>query len=1501
MRFCAEIEDNTSLAREYHKQVESIKDWYKKAYDKYSKLLVSEVMLLSTEYDDTLFPDTSVFDLDFHFSAKLSYFSISDALVKLILSMFSYGPSDDFFDKYEIESREIKARNSGLRNPSWVRDQSNELVLSEILARVLRVENKTVTFDLSELLSDRSSRNTLTHRAKAEFYKSAIRSYNNIRNMLVFIEPDYEDILSPIRSNSWLSYDEFMAKPQAVDFSSATNVLVVGAVHDISNKQKEILANLAWDMVIDLDGYSDCGGLLSFVHHAHIQREILYGVNANNKHIILQGSTLWYRCGEYLSQKSIPDQITIPSYVRFHSDALGNKYDKPIRQNKHTTEIFENILEKANNLHRTVRIVALIDDNWIIQSLIEAEINLKADDYFITWVGMSAWTRDNCLQCFGGDEEDMNDHFRRFQQPIQSAYEMFEQYGGQWPTRSTVVQSYRLPSSDGDVTLSQNTYNNLRVYFNPLYDGCEVDEELDSEAARDAFYHGNLASWNTIAFQHAVLLKPQEEFKRMCDMIKSLLGTRQENGDNRLFFIKHKPGIGGTTLARQLAWELHKDYPVLEVHSYDSPGLIKQIEILYDSVVGKQPVVLISDDTFPFIDSLCEDIRRLERRCILIVACREDNALIAQYSKIVSVHFNGITDHGIQVLRDRYRNASNLPESDLKEKDNHFPSDFTDQMMKTPFIIGLYYLEKDFNISSYVRKALACCRGRRYEDFVAFLALCDRYGLKTIPASYTRAWFSSTQNLITSIPGIDSVISLARDKVNVDIYQFKHYLLADEFLKQYAEKRFSSKDNVRDAVYYLAEELISITTVGIGRNYFHREELTLLIKLLIQNKKDSSQVYSDLMMDVAFPEYQRLLLQKLAESLKPTSEESLLRKDKGEVLDETERLILRITSHAYAHLGRMYAKGNEQNFIKAAEMTSLSFRYSPDNDPNISHMAGMALLEKLENTWKGLLSSGNPVDSKVIAEFEREFSSAATYFDKTTDFGQPDYGIPGKLRLYYRYLEFIYKVRGVNCHKETRQKLNDYEYGILGDFAKILDDADGFSELDEIAANNVKEYRERFEANILFGDYGTAVEYYQNRVDKLRGVEGITEYEKALKSLIFIRIHKARSESPNGPFYMGMKESALLDLKRSIEQLLDSATYDSRSFSSYSERSRLYHYWMLLAKRLSESVDVGITKMRIWKDMEEDRGYRNLDPEPFYHEIALLYLSVLSGSEQAKSRLGSATERINQYSEDRKFNKSRGNAYKIRDVFVNGHEMGQIQDVSYCQREDDYYSYLDNPLVFEGILEEAKSGIANIKVYSPMALNGRIVKVAIGRRAQNSLSDQQVGHKIRFYAGLSLDGLIALSKSAKDISTGEVLNLSELKAVEKKHESIKQPDSERGVHAAYIRKETPKESAEVKQQSDTKEKEAPKPNDQPTKYLSVKSGASIRFLPQEITNSNCLGIFEVGNTQYRGRVDLGKMKQKKKAETIRKNMEIAKKRREYIRGFIVAGEPKDGVYPLKPI
>ena len=395
---------------------------------------------------------------------------------------------------------------------------------------------------------------------------------------------------------------------------------------------------------------------------------------------------------------------------------------------------------------------------------------------------------------------------------------------------------------------------------------------------------------------------------------------------------------------------------------------------------------------------------------------------------------------------------------------------------------------------------------------------------------------------------------------------------------------------------------------------------------------------------------------------------------------------------------------------------------------------------------------------------------------------------------------------------------------------------------------------------------------------------------------------QAKSENPNSPFHLEMKDSALLDLKKNIEQLLDS-TFDTHFFSAYSDRTRLYHYWMMLAKKLSESVDIGIIRVQAWKKMEEDRGGRNLDPEPFYHEIALLYLNALSGSEQAKEKIRSATAKMTQMIEDHRYSKSRGNLYKIRDVFVKGREMGQLLDLSYCQREDDCYTFLSNPQEFEGILEEAYSGYAMIKTYSPLTLSGEFVKVSIGRRADNSLSEQQIGHHIRFYAGLSLEAITALSKSAKDYSSDEKLDLAVLQNRGNPNQVNSRSESARNHRSEVVHRETP-EQIDITHaggsQNDTKEFFEANPavlSVQKTEILKI--GLVVSLLPQNITENGYLGIFVHDGAQYKGQINLEKMKQKKKAKSLYKQLADALGKNIAVQGFRIIGEPKDGVYPLQ--
>lgn len=69
--------------------------------------------------------------------------------------------------------------------------------------------------------------------------------------------------------------------------------------------------------------------------------------------------------------------------------------------------------------------------------------------------------------------------------------------------------------------------------------------------------------------------------------------------------------------------------------------------------------------------------------------------------------------------------------------------------------------------------------------------------------------------------------------------------------------------------------------------------------------------------------------------------------------------------------------------------------------------------------------------------------------------------------------------------------------------------------------------------------------------------------------------------------------------------------------------------------------------------------------------------------------------------------------------------------------------------------------------------------------------------------------------------------------------------------------------------------------------------------PIVIMYSSCSGVFMIDGIQHKGQVDLSRSKQKKKTEILRNKLMNAKSQNQFIPGFIIIGEPKNGVYLLK--
>ncbi|MBM6715791.1 hypothetical protein H6B15_03835 [Gemmiger formicilis] len=1380
LKFCDEIEKNATLKKEYHQHVQNIARWYQHSFEHYSALLKTELELgiktIEEELSQTSDASKTYFDiaqdfqnnLDFANSAKAPYFVMSDALVKLILSMYSIGPNTP--DGFLLSRHGISYNTSGNGNKTWIDCTADVWKMTEIITKVLRDEVGTFSIDFYALLFERSARSKLVHAARGTLCLSALRCYNVIREMLIFLDSDYCDTLPTFDLNITSSiegfcYDKFLMPPCSFSFNDTTSILITDSVHDIRRDYREAVANLPWNLVIDFDGYSDCGGLLSTVNHNRILKEVLYRDIANNLDGLPVDQTLWYRCGEYQNYNFVPSPKgpSIPSYISFLKGLPGTS--SKIQCYNWMKEVFIQLFLEAKKRERMIHVVVLTDNYSLTKCIIEAFTSetLKTKDYFITWVGLSNTNKEKILESeYLDDGDDMQKHFCYQLSPISLFYKAFYENKNYWHPRESLDTTFSLPGFNGPISLSENERNNLAADFFALYDNCEQEGSDHSEELRQKFYSGATASWNTIANQTIPCLRKSVDFDKMKQKMRSLLGQTQEIPQKRLFFINHTAGIGGTTLARQLVWDLHTDYAVLEVRTYNQKSFKSQIEHLYDVVLQKSPIILLADDTLPYFSNLCEAVCRLERRCVLVAACRSDNSILRNYPQANCEFFASIPDKDIQVLKERYRSVSSLPEDILRAKDGNFDRDIHGKM-RTPFIIGLYYKEKDFSIDEYVYKALNGCTERRYADVLAFIAICDRYGYKNVPFTLVRKLLNLDirQDFLTLVPAASSLITTDLQISGAVCYRFMHHLLSQRYFELYCEKYYKSHDNIPNALYDLSYSLIDhIADMG---QQLSENLMDLLISILIQNKAPSStaqdQYLSALMIEINVPENQRMLMQHLAEKFEPFAIRFFKEQtDNPSRPDRVQQLTQRLVSHSYAHLGRMYSRG-AHNHAKAYECFCNAIAYMPDEDPNIYHMAGCSLLDKLneqfhieENNW----------DTSARNAIQTDVKDACGYFDDTIRFGSPDYGYPSKLELLFKYLEFLYRIRGIRS-AEDLSKMDPTTREFQSEFISAAQEAASYTDLGDIADAKIRDYKSRFQSQILFGSYQQAVEYYQSKVDSLRATEDIVGYGIALRNLIFTLIDQARSKSPSTPFYRNLKNAQ--KILEDITILLQKP-YDINNYADYRLRSQMFHYWMLLSKHLNVPIERGLVTSASWVEME-DQFRSNRNPEPYYYRRVLLLLSIKSGNLSSRDELKRLIQRITQYDAAGDFDRRRCNIERTRDLLVDKTEMGQLFDVTACRTEEEMVADMDlqnaRPVIvhahFSNCLNQSN---ANFEIYDPQVWSSEPVRMRIGRNSSSSLSTNQLGHKVAFIMGFSVTTTVALSYGSADLSSGESLNVQEV-------------------------------------------------------------------------------------------------------------------------------------------
>lgn len=1331
--YCDRVEQTDGWI--HRKELDHMVNWYEKQYSDFNKIFQSQMTerLKQTVYEWT--SDYAQIDYVFSFDAVLSPFCVADFLCRHILSTFSYGP-ENCGDMVNFNSFEL--------GKSWFDYRGDADMMAEILQDYFNQHHTGREIDLNVLLEEREIRSNFAHKGSLELCMSLIRFYNVLRRMLIFMNEDYKVRLVEFQYPEEICCDiQKLAGHFGFDhFENKTTVLIIGSMHDIPQHQLSLIANMPWNIVIDFDGGTTGGGLADAAESSGIHNQLLNQTVANG--ITISNSiTEWLTCGQFL-KPSPPTKVKnlFDAKLPFYSGRFHQYY-------RYVHDTLEPVFEKLENVQNKVSILFMYYDEGILKKVIDlCEEYLDSVSYSLSAVYY--WDQEKCeniekdmYSTYIRNGESYSDRFQIFPCDFTSFFEGLESYEILPSLTKQGADERKLPTGTGLKEVPVNLVTRLEKYFDVLYTNCGEENPADAWKKIRDFHMGSGAPWCAFSNGEVENLIRDEEFNRWIQKIRITLGKLAEINTGKIFNLVHKPGIGGSTMLRYIGWTLHTEYPVLVACKYEKLKIKNLLEDLYDLHSAKGILVLV-DEEFDNLEDLERDIKELSRPCAMVISKR---AAGNNFSK-QDFPFTVITRQAEKRLRHMFRKISPLEQRIVEEKDNAY-DDFIhqDASMKSPFFIGLYYIERDFkHLNKYAEQAIKDVYKEQELKALGYIALCDIYGQAALPAVFVNKLLGlhPGSNYLTGDSHVNSVLYYGRVNKGTVCYISRHLLISCEMLEQCSQRLY--RDHYKNKLHQWAENFMNAVLDECEERFIENYK-TILEKMFIRNKILDNQNESDfskLIQDCSIPELRKNLLEKL-------SERSGKLADNTEPTDESP--VYMMTAHFYGHLGRLYSRDSIglTNYGKAVEYSQRSLYYLEKcngQDSLIYHMYGDALRFHFKAECEDIQKSGASLSNEEFLDLEDKIKEIRRNYNIAAQIGGNIYAATSTIRLLIDYLKFVYECKGISVAEDING-LSDNQQMYRMDIEEMLHSLDS-ENLDEKDIEIYNNLLDEYQSGIMLGDYSQAIQYFHNRLQHLLAHQGsIREIVMVRQSLVNARLAKYRKDSEYGTsFYAAIPKNEIKDILELLEKSFEQSI-DTRSYVERHSRCIAYNKWMNLAKHSEKDISKGLFYAKQWRDLVEmDHRY---DPKPYYYLYVLYYLSVLEGNKDDEKYIEKYRRLSYTYA-----NNLGNRVDYIRDLWVAGTGMGQLCDAGVI---DDWgelkLKRLTEFQIFKGRFEKVESKRGIVSLISPVKWINRMAKFQT--REKNTLTEDQRTHTVCFYGGFSYETITAINSTVRDVTSGEEL------------------------------------------------------------------------------------------------------------------------------------------------
>jgi hypothetical protein len=547
-------------------------------------------------------------------------------------------------------------------------------------------------------------RNKPRHAEAVPCYSLVVKVSQEIRNLLVELYPNINIRSIPLPETldsnviEKTDYDWEKLYLTCYGFKDdRTYILIVKDLNKLSVEDRSLLARLNWSLIIDLDPSTDEDGFYSSVN-------TIFKASASCPSI---------RLLSYSERKTptFSEELIYWFAITGLKNLNQASYDyREWRQTK--KEFARRVLQEFAKTFSSPATTVILDDSKHINDICEIiDSAYKTSNNFVYAVSDVSKLLST-IEDYPGDEisipiDAIVDGIRRFSSSLQIQSDS--------PTETIL-----LPAKDNtEIELTVEDYKVIEESFELVHKNVHRFPKAETQE-KEEFRKGQEITWYGLSHRF--------DIDRDCtERIKRKLESHFRLRENSVFYLSYAPGMGGTTIAKRVAWDFREKYPTLLLKRFELTETASRAQKV--NLITKKPVFIIIDSASTStedVNRLLSEIRIRTFPAVMLVVNRINNPgeIRQTPSDSETTLLDVLSNDELVRFIASYKELCLDPKrrKELGEILNN-----SIRQSKNPFYIGLIAFERDFSgLRNLVQQCLRDATTVQ-KQIALYLAIADLY------------------------------------------------------------------------------------------------------------------------------------------------------------------------------------------------------------------------------------------------------------------------------------------------------------------------------------------------------------------------------------------------------------------------------------------------------------------------------------------------------------------------------------------------------------------------------------------------------------------------------------------------------------------------------------------------------------------------------------------------------------------------------------------------------